>query len=56
VILSGSGSDGAIGVRAVKEAGGIILVQDPNEAEYASMRRSDAPSNGVIGTRRDYHF
>jgi two-component system, chemotaxis family, CheB/CheR fusion protein len=40
VILSGSGSDGAIGVRAVKEAGGIILVQDPKEAEYASMPRS----------------
>jgi two-component system, chemotaxis family, CheB/CheR fusion protein len=40
VILSGSGSDGALGVRAVKEAGGIILVQDPNEAEYASMPRS----------------
>jgi two-component system, chemotaxis family, CheB/CheR fusion protein len=40
VILSGAGSDGAIGVRAVKEAGGIILVQEPNEAEYASMPRS----------------
>src|SRR5215831_5200369 len=40
VILSGAGSDGAIGVRAVKEAGGIILVQDPNEAEYTSMPRS----------------
>jgi two-component system, chemotaxis family, CheB/CheR fusion protein len=40
VILSGSGSDGAIGVPAVQEAGGIILVQDPNEAEYASMPRS----------------
>src|SRR5262245_10535049 len=33
MILSGAGSDGAIGVRAVKEAGGIILVQDPAEAE-----------------------
>ena len=40
VILSGAGSDGAIGVRAVKEAGGIILVQEPKEAEYASMPRS----------------
>jgi two-component system CheB/CheR fusion protein len=40
VILSGAGSDGAIGVRAVKEAGGIILVQDPNEAEYSSMPRA----------------
>jgi two-component system, chemotaxis family, CheB/CheR fusion protein len=40
VILSGAGSDGAIGVRAVKEAGGIILVQDPHEAEYSSMPRN----------------
>jgi two-component system, chemotaxis family, CheB/CheR fusion protein len=46
VILSGAGSDGAIGVRAVKEAGGIILVQDPSEAEYASMPRS-AIATGV---------
>ena len=46
VILSGAGSDGAVGVRAVKEAGGIILVQDPNEAEYASMPRS-AIATGV---------
>jgi two-component system CheB/CheR fusion protein len=40
VVLSGAGSDGALGVRAVKEAGGIILLQDPSEAEYASMPRS----------------
>ncbi|HEY6986760.1 MAG TPA: chemotaxis protein CheB, partial [Bryobacteraceae bacterium] len=47
IILSGAGSDGAIGVRAVKEAGGIIFVQTPNEAEYASMPRS-AISTGVV--------
>jgi two-component system CheB/CheR fusion protein len=40
IILTGAGSDGAIGVRAVKEAGGIILVQEPAEAEYPSMPRS----------------
>ncbi|HUI20554.1 MAG TPA: chemotaxis protein CheB [Methylocella sp.] len=46
VILTGAGSDGAGGVKDVKEAGGIILVQDPNEAEYPSMPRS-AIATGV---------
>jgi len=40
VILTGAGSDGAVGVRALKESGGIILVQDPAEAEFPSMPRS----------------
>src|SRR5215469_11101905 len=47
VILSGAGSDGAVGVRQVKEAGGIILVQDPNEADYASMPRSAIETGAV---------
>jgi two-component system, chemotaxis family, CheB/CheR fusion protein len=46
VILTGAGSDGSIGVRAIKEAGGIVLVQDPNEAEYPSMPRA-AIATGV---------
>jgi two-component system CheB/CheR fusion protein len=40
VILTGGGSDGAVGVKSVKESGGIILVQDPAEAEHPSMPRA----------------
>lgn len=40
VILTGTGSDGATGVKHVKEAGGLVVVQDPSEAEYDSMPRS----------------
>jgi two-component system, chemotaxis family, CheB/CheR fusion protein len=37
VILSGAGSDGALGIRQIKEHGGLTIVQDPREAEYGSM-------------------
>ena len=40
VVLSGSGSDGAVGLRAIEEAGGLTAVQDPEEAAYDSMPRS----------------
>ena len=40
VILTGAGADGAVGIKAVKEAGGIILVQEPEEAEFPSMPSS----------------
>ncbi|RRN64275.1 response regulator [Caulobacter sp. 602-1] len=39
VILSGSGSDGAEGLKALKQAGGLALVQDPEEAQQDSMPR-----------------
>jgi two-component system CheB/CheR fusion protein len=37
VILTGSGSDGAIGAVDVKNAGGTVIVQDPQTARYPSM-------------------
>jgi two-component system CheB/CheR fusion protein len=40
VVLSGAGSDGALGIRAMKEAGSVIFVQDPDEAEYPAMPQS----------------
>jgi len=40
VVLSGSGSDGAAGVRQIKAAGGIVLVQDPEEAGVNGMPRA----------------
>lgn len=40
IVLSGMGSDGSTGLRAIKEANGVVLVQDPNSAEYDSMPRS----------------
>jgi two-component system, chemotaxis family, CheB/CheR fusion protein len=47
VILTGTGSDGARGIREVKANGGITLVQDPEEAEYDGMPRS-AISTGDV--------
>ncbi len=40
VILTGTGSDGTLGIREVKEKGGLVIVQDPNEAEYDGMPQS----------------
>ena len=46
IVLSGGGSDGSVGVRAIKEAGGIVLVQSPAEAQHTGMPRS-AIATGV---------
>lgn len=37
VVLTGSGQDGATGVGKVKAKGGTVIVQDPQEAEFAGM-------------------
>jgi two-component system CheB/CheR fusion protein len=47
VILSGTGSDGSRGIRAVHEAGGLVLVQDEATADFDGMPRS-AIHTGVV--------
>jgi two-component system CheB/CheR fusion protein len=47
VILSGTGSDGTLGMRAIKAAGGITIAQTPEEAEYDSMPRNAIASGAV---------
>jgi len=47
VILSGSNSDGAVGIRAIKEAGGTTLAQDPASADFKTMPQA-AISTGCI--------
>ena len=37
MMLTGSGSDGAAGLKAIKEAGGTTLGQDPQTCEIGSM-------------------
>lgn len=40
VVLSGTGSDGTRGIKNVKEAGGMVIVQDPATAKFDGMPRS----------------
>lgn len=40
IILSGMGSDGSLGLKAIKEKNGIVMVQDPATAKFDGMPRS----------------
>ncbi len=51
IILSGSGSDGAVGARTVKKAGGTVIIQDPDTASYPGMPLSLAPNTVDIVAR-----
>ena len=55
VVLSGTGADGSIGLKAVKERGGLTMAQSPDDAEYDGMPRS-AIGTGLVdvqGTAAD---
>ena len=47
IVLSGADGDGAIGIKRIKERGGLTIAQDPDEAEHASMPRS-AIATGMV--------
>ena len=47
IILSGTGSDGALGIEAVKQHGGATFAQLPSEAAYDSMPRA-AVATGMV--------
>lgn len=47
VILSGTASDGAVGIRDIKSVGGITLAQDPVSAKYDGMPRA-AIATGMV--------
>ncbi|MCG6117889.1 MAG: PAS domain-containing protein [Aquimonas sp.] len=40
VVLSGMGSDGSLGMRAIKAVGGLTAVQEPGDAQFDAMPRS----------------
>jgi two-component system, chemotaxis family, CheB/CheR fusion protein len=69
VILSGCGSDGAKGVQAIKEAGGITFAEEENSASFFGMPRSAIQTGcvdfildpcdiarGLIGISRQYRL
>jgi two-component system CheB/CheR fusion protein len=47
IVLSGTGSDGTLGVRAIKGEGGMIMAQDPESSEFDGMPRS-AIATGLV--------
>ena len=47
IILSGTGSDGSLGLRAIKDEGGIAIVQSTESAEYDGMPES-AIATGLV--------
>ncbi len=47
VVLTGSGSDANMGVRAIAQTGGTVIVQDPQTAEFSGMPQAAINTGGV---------
>ncbi|MGO4854153.1 CheR family methyltransferase [Phaeovulum sp. W22_SRMD_FR3] len=64
IILSGTGSDGSLGVRSIKAAGGLVFAQEPRDAKYDGMPRAALaagavdmvlPAAEMMPVLRDFH-
>ena len=49
IVLSGTGAEGTLGLKAIKGEGGLVIVQDPKTAKYDGM-----PGNAVATGLADY--
>lgn len=49
IVLSGTGSDGSLGLKAVKEVGGLTIAQSPESAKYTGM-----PSSAIATDMVDF--
>ena len=47
VVLTGTGSDANMGVRALQRSGGTVIAQDPETAEFAGMPQAAIATGGV---------
>lgn len=47
VVLSGMGADGSMGLKRIKEMGGVVFVQSPREAEFNEMPRNSIATDLV---------
>ena len=55
IVLSGLLSDGVAGIKAINDAGGICIVQDPKDADYSSLPENvlDEVKAHFVGTSED---
>ena len=49
IVLSGTGTEGTLGLKEIKAEGGLALVQDPKSAQFAGM-----PQSAIIARTADY--
>lgn len=48
IVMSGALSDGAMGLRAIKDAGGEVFVQSPGDAEFRDMPQNAITQAGLV--------